>query len=377
MLAVNQLREYLTNLARLQPDAVRIIIGHSHGGTIGTYAVNEPSTARVVSGLVCLSSPFFRVTVRNIASTKRALSVALGLAAFGPLVGLEWGAIIGAPILDMFWKARQVEPWLSPWHLLSWIIGMAIFGLLYVAIRLVFFSISAFSNSAREFASEADSSKAARVPLLCFFHPGDEAVWWLRMLGLVDSRLKQIVSPNIPAYSAIACFALIVIMLFQTNIADRIMQIGLENSASALAELPSWLRNSVEFIFSPESWFVGYLKWFATLLLGFVLSGLGVVVFVVVTQTSAAVLGRLTSGGFYSFGFSRHWLTKIEVQPRPTKQGGLRFGCRRVVNLATFAREDYKRTWLRHSQVYHTPEVGRAIGAWIETISMKIKSCSG
>jgi hypothetical protein len=60
------LSAHLIEVARDHPHARRFVIGHSHGGNVVVRALGLPGVADAVHGAVCLSTPFFAVSKRNL-----------------------------------------------------------------------------------------------------------------------------------------------------------------------------------------------------------------------------------------------------------------------------------------------------------------------
>jgi hypothetical protein len=64
--ASNELRPFLYERIAMHPNAIQVVIGHSHGGSVLMYALREQSLAERIDRIVCLSTPFIQVTWRHV-----------------------------------------------------------------------------------------------------------------------------------------------------------------------------------------------------------------------------------------------------------------------------------------------------------------------
>jgi hypothetical protein len=71
------LRRALRDQARRFPHSQRVLVTHSHGGNVAAYALRDTATARRVSGVVTLGTPFIECTPRDIVTVARAWLVVL------------------------------------------------------------------------------------------------------------------------------------------------------------------------------------------------------------------------------------------------------------------------------------------------------------
>jgi hypothetical protein len=63
--AAVQLREHLRSIDARHSGAQHFVIGHSHAGNVILQAISDPATFKLVTGIVCLSTPFIHVRPRR------------------------------------------------------------------------------------------------------------------------------------------------------------------------------------------------------------------------------------------------------------------------------------------------------------------------
>jgi hypothetical protein len=63
--AAEELKVHIQKLERDNPSAPHFLIAHSHGGNVSLQAMTDPDIASLVSGVVCLSTPFLFVRPRS------------------------------------------------------------------------------------------------------------------------------------------------------------------------------------------------------------------------------------------------------------------------------------------------------------------------
>jgi hypothetical protein len=71
--AATRLAEHLGEQAAARPDTCQVIVAHSHGGNIALHAAGNPAVAERVSSLVCMSTPVFHPSPRDIVMPTLAL----------------------------------------------------------------------------------------------------------------------------------------------------------------------------------------------------------------------------------------------------------------------------------------------------------------
>lgn len=73
--AAENLRRHLLDQVRDHPNDAHYVIGHSHGGSVAAYAIQDCEDLRVRVRLICLSTPFLQLELNALSgSTRRKLS---------------------------------------------------------------------------------------------------------------------------------------------------------------------------------------------------------------------------------------------------------------------------------------------------------------
>lgn len=90
------LREHLARLVEQHPTAMHCAVAHSHGGAVLLQALGDPTIARRMTRVVCVSTPFLRVLPTGD-EWRTTFSLGLhGLALVGLLVAAVWLSLLGA-----------------------------------------------------------------------------------------------------------------------------------------------------------------------------------------------------------------------------------------------------------------------------------------
>jgi hypothetical protein len=102
------------------PDASVFVVAHSHAGNIALYAVAQPEVASVISGIVCLGTPFLRVEPRDIGADLPIMACTRGPVLLMRLLSVCYltFCILGIPLavlifLDGNWLAGTLTAWLT------------------------------------------------------------------------------------------------------------------------------------------------------------------------------------------------------------------------------------------------------------------------
>lgn len=116
--ASHRLVAHIKQMSERWPNARHYIIAHSHGGNIALYALRDDEVNRVVTGVVCLATPFLHARPRNLGSHgKEDVSMMMALF-FGGLMGLLIGVLTETLFpslghwLDEFASLRKLVFWL-------------------------------------------------------------------------------------------------------------------------------------------------------------------------------------------------------------------------------------------------------------------------
>lgn len=83
------LRQHLTQSAQRDPEALHVVVAHSHGGTVASLAIlDTPLQLVAIRALVCLATPFARLIKPSLPRLQTALLAVVSL-----LYSLYWTAI--------------------------------------------------------------------------------------------------------------------------------------------------------------------------------------------------------------------------------------------------------------------------------------------
>ncbi len=83
-----ELAERIRKDYEARPEAIRVLIAHSHGGNVAIGALRELGTNKFVDGLVCLGTPFLFVSVRNQGVLASFLKVLLSMILVSPFLAI-------------------------------------------------------------------------------------------------------------------------------------------------------------------------------------------------------------------------------------------------------------------------------------------------
>lgn len=225
--AGEELRRFLTGLMQDYPVSRHIVMGHSHGGNVTLYALNDALVGGRITGVVCLATPFLICTPKNVAFHIAILFngalYGIGFAVlqyFGlPLVyrGLEYsrtfdGLAAVAVYVGVLWLALKVGS-----------------GVAAAVKNLASESIGAFSYVAdkrqAELMSRLTTPGAADVPLLALRFRGDEARFYLAFLAMISMPFSIIF--RLVGYGFFAVFTLSVLMMVLDFVADLATVLGI------------------------------------------------------------------------------------------------------------------------------------------------------
>jgi pimeloyl-ACP methyl ester carboxylesterase len=101
-----ELREHLRTAHETNPQARNVLIAHSHGGSIALQAANSPPISEMVSGIVCLSTPF--ISPRDRASDATYL-------AGGPFGAWGFVALLATCTIWLLLGASRLSPLWRLW----------------------------------------------------------------------------------------------------------------------------------------------------------------------------------------------------------------------------------------------------------------------
>jgi len=166
------LKAQLLEQRALHRDAHHFLIGHSHGGNIGLYALDDDKAQSSLDGAICINTPFITVTRRHtqnlvifLVSSFALVFVALAImiAIVAACIALVWlsehrGVDVQDPRISL-----MVALFLAPIGWLSWVLlkGRA--------------NIDAYFQRVRDdFVRRTVLPTILRPPVLCLWSSGDE-----------------------------------------------------------------------------------------------------------------------------------------------------------------------------------------------------------
>jgi hypothetical protein len=160
--ASHELRDFLQEGLKVQPDATHIVVAHSHGGNVALMALGDANLRERFAGVACLATPFIAARDRNLGRVSWAI-VAPG-SVFLFAVFLSFGLLSLFEVFDPFLI------YLSEW---------SFWGLMYTAYGLVITAFLLLRTPLTQYASrlrgELSPRPLERDRLLLIRSPADEA----------------------------------------------------------------------------------------------------------------------------------------------------------------------------------------------------------
>jgi pimeloyl-ACP methyl ester carboxylesterase len=157
--AARQLREFIEYLTLTYEGAQLILIGHSHGGTVALYAMEDGKARARIKGLICLSTPFINVHSQPAFGALPAVFPEL----FAFAVALVFGLAVQAR-----WVSTIVSTELAPRDVVQYANICCAFALTSVLARQAV-------TAGRKIADDLSVRPDASLPLLIMRCSGDEA----------------------------------------------------------------------------------------------------------------------------------------------------------------------------------------------------------
>lgn len=150
-IASQQLRDEIIKLRRSCPNSPHFILAHSHGGNIAMYACSDAFIEEMVSGIVCLATPFLNVREREL----------------GPGLLIAAGSLLGV-VLGV--SLQAIAPHASEWT------GRLVAGLVAVPVVLLLMYVShRWLAAARRLVAEMSVPTFTNTEMLVIRLAGDEA----------------------------------------------------------------------------------------------------------------------------------------------------------------------------------------------------------
>jgi len=113
-----ELRDQIEKVHARNPDIRHFLVGHSHGGTIALQSADSPSIAALLSGIVCLSTPFVSPRKRTSDATYFVRT---------PLGAWTFVALLGTGAMWLLLKATSMS---DTWRLWVAIVTASLVGAL-------------------------------------------------------------------------------------------------------------------------------------------------------------------------------------------------------------------------------------------------------
>ena len=331
------LAERLRRLRNEHPFARLVVVAHSHGGNVAMYAMRHlqpasPATPHIVDTVVCLGTPFFRVTLRDldVVLWRFWISVYYGIflgllasfVAFVPLAGLVsltlargFMIAIGAVFIGwLLFGKRLMKRWMAS--------GRA----------------AAIAPRARELARRVDSTPPASGPqLLIVKSARDEARLWLTLADRTASALS----------------------------AEGLLRVTSQALFKAVDAI-DWLQAHRRWVLAPAAAglgiilnLIGSVGWKPVQLKGLILSPLVLIVALTIVHAVVFVATAFTvRGSTVTFGQSLFLslVATVTATDRPPSEGVVVYDELPVT---------LPRGTFHHSAFYVDPPIMDSVGAWI------------
>jgi pimeloyl-ACP methyl ester carboxylesterase len=343
------LRAKLIQLRQENPDAQIFVIAHSHGGHVALYATRDTEASDVVSGIVCMATPFFVVRSDDgvLSSVESWLGLLHGLFLFG-------GAML-IPVSVLFavmWVAFQVLPRLNHYVEMAFSPLFTIVGLIFALganyLLVLVFPYIIYAIRLITAAGQRSSEKGLRAilppdkPVFCLLALGDE----FRILFRVCERLMRAAKHR---------FVTILLLVF---------------GFAAVCGCQWWIVKSLRGEWA-ESLRNG--EWTAPVIVagGVLLSFMGLVALVTVSlltlrMITDRLLTRLQIVIYGRENFPEMLFSDIEATPLPYGHDRI---CSETLNLNKLhTAKSYTmkgKSWIRHCEIYLNDESVEDIVTWV------------
>lgn len=223
--SAHALRRELFQLIKKYPDARHGVISHSHGASVALKAVCHPSLAKRISKIVCLSSPFVRITKRLLTKDED-----LGFLAFcliGVLLALPPGLILWLEAETSTGFLRTVAPnWVSPFLDLLFPLSVILAGAALLVLspsrsRFLDRRIEALIRRAGSYAKWNESVELQPQQLLIMRSRADEAT-----MSLFASQLYGWIVLGVLERLCVLALSTTVFMAILTKFLPRVVRVG-------------------------------------------------------------------------------------------------------------------------------------------------------
>jgi hypothetical protein len=358
------------------------IIGHSHGGTVISYALRGKGLDDKIAGVVFLATPFFSVLPRSLKSLWQLFDIVgfSGLCAIGVMVfGSFQGNIrIIPPIVIQSLQALKLYPVSNYGRVgilgLEWIANLMVAILLFYLYRIMWIFVRDILEMLRIrcekygdwFASEADSKFESDVVTLNITVMNDEARGWLQVVGRVGQSIQRFFGQKLYLILWCATLLIVIVSAYMRGL-DNVVLRSL-TSISVLAQMNPDVSYDVNTTFIFTRWMINANVFLTIILISAILSAVVVSMLGLISQLAVAIFSRLLLGGWYSFGslsildLIRNWIVSSRVSAEPSFTHYST--CNETVDLHQIDKL-FKPRWLWHSAPYQNKKVVDRIANWI------------
>lgn len=263
-LAGERLAQQIHESAAEHPDSPQIIVAHSHGGNVASYALENTQARSKIASVVCLGTPFIKAQARDTSGAKLLIRLVL-IACIVSAVILPALAFLqvpqsageGSPLPGVSTEDLElIRPILETPIILA-VMSIALFGGIAWLFSRPFVWSLRFVNrkglagiaAAQEHIVRALNARFGATPVLVVDAMADEAARWLHLIGTLARLPYKIWSPS--RFLVIAL--LILSVLFVIDAAFEGAQMGLllvmplmifVLLTTAIA-IPGWLLNLI------------------------------------------------------------------------------------------------------------------------------------
>jgi alpha/beta hydrolase family protein len=199
--ASGRLAKHVRALAAARPETCQVIVAHSHGGNIALQAAPNPAVAEGVSSLVCMSTPVFHPSPRDILMP--ALALVRTYAWFFGMTVLTFVAAYA--LFPRFRFYDGLEAIRSTFDLVRWgaaagvAVGIAV-GLTWTHGRIARW----IAQRQKRRISGLGPPEGSKLPVLCFWARGDEVLLGFRLADRLAGLSVLLLRP----WSIAAAFAI-------------------------------------------------------------------------------------------------------------------------------------------------------------------------
>jgi hypothetical protein len=190
--ATEELAKQISDRLDVDPHALHAIISHSHGGNIVLRAAADPRVANRLSKLVCMSTPFFVPTKRDVVTAATTLT-----RAFLWFFGITAWIFVLAFQFTGFSRLNRYGMPQSAGEFAGWIAAAAVALIVALILQRSRRRISAWVAWCQEQRiEELTLPKLGLTPVLCIWAKGDEVLLGFRALDRLASLTLLLLRPS-------------------------------------------------------------------------------------------------------------------------------------------------------------------------------------